>query len=61
MTIKVTTEIRKELIQAIAETEKVINYEKQFSKDLQNITRINAYTSHLNNLHQYLQTGCIPL
>ena len=61
MTQVVTTEIRKEIIEAMAETIKVINYEKQFSKHLQNVKKINTYESHLKNLHKYLQTGNISL
>jgi len=57
--IKITPEIRKEILKGIGEAQQVIEYEMSFSEDLRDEQRIEKYKSYIKDMIEALETGIL--
>lgn len=60
MTTKLTTEYRKRIIDAIAQTQKQIDRELKYQEQFQDKAFIAVCQKHMANLQQYLVDDCFP-
>jgi hypothetical protein len=57
MKTTITTEIKNEILTSIAQLQKVVNNELNYSIDLRNVEKINKYNSTIQTLNGYLKQG----
>lgn len=53
----ITTEIKNEILTSIAQLQKVLNNELNYSIDLRNFEKINKYNLTIETLNGYLKQG----
>lgn len=61
MTIQVTPSIKNKILKGIAEANRVISKEMNYSEDLRNNETIEKYTSYINHMIESLKSGIIKV